>query len=90
MINFNFSISNPWSRRWKTLWCKHSLLSINKAVEFNGYKTNTIITVDFNLTFQTDHAGLRLMLGLFGYEVEVHFYDTRHWDNEKDSWNVYN
>jgi hypothetical protein len=90
MISFNFSILNPWSRHWKTLWCKHSLLSIYKVVEFNGYKTNSIITVDFNLTSQTDHAGLRLMLGLFGYEVEIHFYDTRHWDNEKDSWTVYN
>jgi hypothetical protein len=89
MINFNFSLSNPWSNRWKTLWTKHRLLYTNKVVEFNGYKTNSLITVDINLSLQTDHAGLRLMLGLFGYEVEVHFYDTRHWDSEKDTWEVY-
>lgn len=86
MINFNFNVSNPWSRRWIVLWTKNCMLSSNKAVEFNGYKTNSLVSIDFDLNIRTDHAGVRLMLGLFGYEVEFHFYDTRHWDREMESW----
>jgi hypothetical protein len=86
MINFNFNVNNPWSNRWNTLWAKSQFLSDNKAVEFNGYRTNSLINVDFSLNFRTDHAGFRLMLGLFGYEAELHFYDTRHWDRDQSTW----
>jgi len=86
MINLNVTVSNPWSNRWDILWTKSQVLFANKAVEFNGYRTGSLITVDFGLSFRTDHAGMRLMLGLFGYEVELHFYDTRHWDSEWDTW----
>jgi hypothetical protein len=29
------------------------------------------------------------MLGLLGYSVEFHFYDTRHWDFETNTWVKY-
>jgi hypothetical protein len=89
MINFNFNLSNPWSRRWDILWSKSCVVSTTKAVEFNGYRTNSVISVDFSLSFRSDHAGLRLMLGLFGYEAELHFYDTRHWNSEIADWAKY-
>jgi hypothetical protein len=86
MINVNFNVNNPWSNRWNTLWTRSRFLSDNKAVEFNGYRTGSLITVEFSLSFRTDHAGVRLMLGVFGYEAELHFYDTRHWDSNKGTW----
>jgi hypothetical protein len=86
MINFNLNISNPWSQRWDILWTKSRVLSMNKAIEFNGYRTNSLFDIEFDFNIRTDHAGARLMLGLFGYEVELHFYDTRHWNNEMESW----
>lgn len=82
MIYFNFAITNPWSDRWKTILFKHGLFSQHKAWEFNVYETHHIIDVDFRLTTRTDHSGLNLMLGLFGYSVEFCFYDTRHWPRE--------
>ena len=90
MINLNFTISNPWSSRWEILWNKSKFISKNKAVEFNGYRTNHIIRIDFNFRPAGDHAGVRLMLGLLGYDVELHFYDTRHWDYETNTWEIYN
>jgi hypothetical protein len=86
MINFNFTVVNPWGSRWDTLWTKSRFLSTNKAVEFNGYRTGSLITVEFDLRFRTDHAGVRLLLGVFGYGAELHLYDTRHWDCEWDTW----
>jgi hypothetical protein len=89
MINLNFTISNPWSSRWDILWSNRKLIGKNKAVEFNGYRTNHIINVDFNFKPAGDHGGARIMLGVFGFDVELHFYDTRHWDYENNTWEVH-
>jgi hypothetical protein len=29
------------------------------------------------------------MLGLFGYDVELHFYDCRHWNYLTNTWEYY-
>jgi hypothetical protein len=86
MINLNFNICNPWSNRWDILWSNRKLIGKHKAVEFNGYRTNHIINVDFNFKPAGDHGGARIMLGLFGFDVELHLYDTRHWDYTTNTW----
>ena len=88
MINLDFSIANPWrtNKVWDILWSKSRLITQNKAWEFNGYRTGYIIDVDFELRFKGDHAGARVMLVLLGYGVELHIYDTRHWDYVKNGW----
>jgi len=90
MIDFSFNISNPWSNRWDILWSLRKIVSKNKAVEFNGYRTNHIINADFNFKPAGDHGGVRLMLGLFGFNVELYFYDTRHWDYTTNTWETHN
>jgi hypothetical protein len=85
MIDLNLNISNPWCDTWTILWNKSKLLSQHKAIEFNGYRTNHIVNAEFNAKPIGDHAGVRCMLGLFGYEMELHFYDVRHWDYETRS-----
>ena len=89
MINFSFSIDNPWSDRWSTIWCKNGLLPKHKAWEFNGYRTHQIIDAELRLTFKGDHAGLLTLFGLFGYALEISIYDTRHWDYENNCWEIY-
>jgi hypothetical protein len=89
MISFNFNLRNPWSDRWNTIWYKGGLLLEHKAWEFNGYRTHHIIDIDGSLSFTGDHAGFHLMIGLFGYSVELHIYDTRHWNYEKKAWETY-
>jgi hypothetical protein len=89
MIKLNLCIYNPWSQNWNTLWNKSSFVGKNKAVEFNGYRTNHIVNVDLHLKPRGDHAGVRIVLGLFGYDTELHFYDTRHWNYETGAWEVY-
>jgi hypothetical protein len=91
VINLNFNIVNPWrtDKVWNTLWSKSGYITKNKAWEFNGYRTGHIINIEFQLTFQGDHAGARLMIGLFGYEVELDFYDTRHWNYDQNTWECY-
>lgn len=80
MINFNIRFKNPFSDTWKILFFKSGLLGKNHAWEFNVYRTSTIVSVDLNVTTRCDHAGLQTMFGLFGYDFEFHFYDTRHFE----------
>ena len=89
MIQCNFTLYNPWTNTWKILWNKSSSIGKYKAVEFNGYRTNRIIDLDLDLRFRGDHAGARIMLGLLGYSVELHFYDTRHWNWDTNTWETY-
>ena len=42
-----------------------------------------------DITWKTDHAGISLWLGLLGFEVGLHFYDTRHWDCKNNRWECY-
>ena len=88
MINLDFSIVNPWrtDKIWDVLWSKSRLITQNKAWEFNGYRTGRVINLEFEWTLQGDHAGARIMLGVFGYEVELAFYDTRHWNYDANTW----
>ena len=44
---------------------------------------------EFRVAWKTSHAGVSLWLGLLGFDVGLHFYDTRHWDYENDQWEVY-
>ena len=91
MINLNFSMAMPWrsAKVWDILWNISRSVTKHKAWEFNGYRTGRLINVDFHWTLQGDHAGARLMLGVFGYEVELHFYDTRHWNYDTNTWECY-
>lgn len=47
----------------------------------------------FELDFWTwsgqDHAGPRLNIALFGFELALSIYDHRHWDDDKNDWEVY-
>ena len=86
MINLQFQIVNPFGSRFLNLLSTHGSIGKNKAWEANVYRTNSIIVFDFSLTFRSDHAGLRVQGGILGFEGELHFYDTRHWDRENKSW----
>jgi len=88
MIYFNFRIDYPWSTRWRTLFCKHGLFGKGtKAWELNGYATHQIVDFSFELKRgYIDHRGVFLMIGLFGYALELDVYDTRHWDNQWGVW----
>jgi hypothetical protein len=81
----------PWrtSKVWDILWNKSGSFAKNKAWEFNGYRTGYLISLEFEWTFQGDHAGARIMLGLLGYDVELQFYDTRHWNYDANTWECY-
>ena len=52
-------------------------------------KAAELLRLEFNWSVREDHAGIRLELGLLGYQIDFNWYDTRHWDPEKNCWCVY-
>jgi hypothetical protein len=90
MINLKFNITNPWWNRFANIKCwAGKTLFENKFWEVQIMKSDDIVAFDLRISARTDHAGLDLWLGLFGYAVNLQFYDNRHWDNELKDWQVY-
>jgi hypothetical protein len=90
MISLNFTLINPFSDKWKTVYCKHFMLSKNKNLEINFYKNSNI--VKFSLDFfpiGRDHTPIEIGFGLFSYEIEFSFYDKRHWDDDNNKYEEY-
>lgn len=92
MISLSFRLENPWSKGgFKNFYSAAGDISKHKAWEFEvcHYPRNVVEFI-FSFSFRgTDHAGLRLELGILGYSATLTIYDTRHWDDETDNWETY-
>ena len=87
MINFSFTVSNPWGEFFKTLGCLYGQISKNLAWELeHSFYAGNFAELEFKFTTRRDHAGLEACIGIFGYAIGFRVYDTRHWDYEKDCW----
>jgi hypothetical protein len=90
MLLLNIQISNPFSKRqFETLWCESSVVSQNKVVELQVTRYRYLFGIELEFSARCDHAGARFAIALFGYEFDVHLYDTRHWNEETSQWEVY-
>ena len=91
MINLHFSIVNPWYKEnFKNIHCRSGLITEHKAWEFQIIKYSyNVATFSFQWTVRTDHAGLELEIGLFGYSASLKIYDTRHWNYTQNTWEKY-
>ena len=92
MINLKFAIEYPFtrasfnhifSRVWNTPF-KHKYLELEVFQDCDH-----LLHFNFNWTTRCDHAGIKLELGLFGYELAFNLYDSRHWNYEKGTWEAY-
>ena len=80
MINIKFGLSNPWWNRFESLWNKAGATPFeHKYWEIQIMKSDDIVTLDLRITARQSHAGVDIWLGLFGYAVNLQFYDSRHW-----------
>jgi hypothetical protein len=90
MIYFNVNIRNPrWWNRFDSLWTKHGKAPFeNKFWEVQFMKNAELFRIEFEWTVCQDHAGVRLELGLIGYQLDLSFYDSRHWNINENCWHV--
>jgi hypothetical protein len=89
MISFSFNLRNPFSDRWETVYHRSAMLGKHTGAEIQVIKDTTIVDFGFRWAIRQDHAGVMLDLGLFGYSVMLHYYDTRHWNDEEGRFYIY-
>lgn len=84
MFQFSFQISNPFVKDvFRMIKGTAVQLTENKSLELGLYRhSRCLISFTFQVTAKTDHAGVELETGLFGYFVMVQFYDNRHCESE--------
>jgi len=89
MIHFGFTVENPWSDRFDPGYCWSGMITKHKAWEIQAYRSNVIAECETRISHRTDHAGIKLEIGLFSFSIILQFYDTRHWNYHTQTWEVY-
>jgi hypothetical protein len=90
VFNICVNIRHPgWCERFENVKCLSGPVTKWKFWEVEIIKNDNLLRFEFSFTTQTDHAGINLELGLLGYEIHFTFYDSRHWNSETNSWQVY-
>lgn len=90
MININFNVRVPQSNKFQNIkhWCRPAFIK-HKYFDIQLYKSSDILDFGIDVTHKQDHAGVRISLGLFGYNFEIQVYDSRHWNTVKNQWEEY-
>lgn len=95
MLNIRLLIRNPFNHDDEftdTICYKFGpvLRTENKFWEFQIYRTKEIFfKIGLDITNRGDHAGIMFELNLFGFDLNFHFYDQRHWDYENNRYYLY-
>ena len=89
IISLRMQISLPFES-FNNLGCLYGRIGKNTAWELEHTQYGgSLFDIEFSWSIREDHAGLEMGLGLFGYGISFRIYDTRHWDNETNSWMKY-
>ena len=91
MINIHFNITNPFiTEKFYNLFCTDMQLTGNKSLEVEVlFYSKDLLKLQFSWTINTDHAGVNIAFGIFGYSLNINFYDHRHWDEDNNDWYNY-
>ena len=82
ILNLRFELTNPFDRwdYFKNLGSVSGRVSRYKAWELeHTYYSPLLFDIDIQWKRNTDHAGIEFSLGILGYGIHFHIYDTRHW-----------
>ncbi len=71
------------------LYHQYWKVSKYKGIEVEAIKSTSWLKLSINVTTSCNHPGVRLELGLLGYEGSSHFYDGRHWDYDNNRFETY-
>lgn len=89
IFNLRTQLSLPFDH-FKNLGCISGRITKHTAWELeHTYYSGSLFDIDVSWSIREDHAGFEICLGLFGYGVHFHIYDTRHWDEYHKQWQVY-
>jgi len=67
---------------------KHKSLELDFMV-YNPFHRFYLIRFELDYKQKVDHAGILFSFSLLNFYFGIHFYDSRHWDEENDTWHKY-
>jgi hypothetical protein len=82
-------IRNPYriKNNFKNLFCRYCHIFGHKYFEFEILRDNYyLFEAEAKWTTKRDHAGIKIIIGIFGYAIGATIYDNRHWDTKKNCW----
>jgi hypothetical protein len=87
-IRFKVDIELPYFFNYFTnIFCRYRFLTKNKIGEIELTFMNNLATgISIYKNIHCDHAQIVLRISILGLAIEFKIYDTRHWDDEKNSW----
>ena len=89
MINIWVAFRNPFKvQPFRAVWFREKHLTQHKTVELqiSRYAFNWLeLQIDLNWR-GTDHAGPWIMVGAFGWQLDIRMYDRRPWNDETNNW----
>ena len=90
MIYFNFYLLNPWKKglTYKKLFSNLTKVTENKSLYIELLQTHSTLIgfcVDIH-PVKSSHAGFDVNFALFGYSLQIEFFDERHWNFNEDRW----
>jgi hypothetical protein len=89
MIKLSLSVLNPYSKdRFKCVNFWIGKITKHKSWEVEIYtQDQSLLEIDIDTcVIGRDHAGVRVVLGLFYFMISAKMYDTRHWNYELGRW----
>ena len=92
ILNFRIELKNPFDSwdYFNNLGCVSVQLFKHTAweIEHTDYSP-MLFDADVRWTHCQDHAGIEIVIGILGYGISFRMYDTRHWDDENNTWSTY-
>lgn len=87
-LGFSISLRNPFAEwKWKSIFEREEVSRRNPnktwGIELRRGGVN-LVHADVNYSTRCDHAGLNVLVELFGYCVDFKYVDRRHWDYERN------
>jgi hypothetical protein len=92
MIDFRFSIQNPWhndkTSPWVDIHQNDKPITKNKTLEYGiDYHTWDWFVLDIDLRWRgEDHAGPKFFIRVFGLGLRIGISDNRHWNSGENRW----
>lgn len=89
MIFISFNLTNPFSNKFDNVVCKQGRITKYKNYEFEVLRDTGIISFSLHFNPYGDHGGLSIAFGLLSWDISFRIYDSRHWNQLKNTWTSY-
>jgi len=77
--------------KFRSYWTTYKKITKNKNFESQLlYSENSWALCVLSWSRKTHHSGLSFRIGIFGLELHIKFYDSRHWDYKNNCYSNMN